>query len=191
MNPPLPRSPVRAAVRLDPRAPFVLDTRELGRRPGSMRRVSLRVPAPAGVALSTVGVPAGSPLALELRLEAVMEGVLVTGTVTAELAGECGRCLEPVRDELEVDLQELFLYEPDPADDELPLLVGDHLDLAPAVRDALVLELPATPLCADDCPGLCPRCGARLADAGEHRHDDTDPRWAALGALLDHPNTEE
>lgn len=184
MNRTLPSSPARPGHRLDPRAPLVLDTRELGRRPGSMRRLSRSVPAPAGLAVGTAAVPAGAPVRLELRLEAVMEGVLVSGTAAAPLAGECGRCLEPVHDEIEVDLQELFLYEPDPADEDLPVLAGDLVDLEPALRDALVLELPTTPLCADGCPGLCPRCGARLADEAGHHHNDVDPRWAALGALV-------
>ena len=40
-----------------------------------------------------------------------MEGVLVTGTARAGLEGECARCLEPITDEIEVDLQELFVYD--------------------------------------------------------------------------------
>ena len=66
--------------KLDPRAPLVLDTRELGRRPGSQREVSRTVPAPADLGIEVLGVPEGSPVELDLRLEAVMEGVLVTGT---------------------------------------------------------------------------------------------------------------
>ena len=66
-------------------------------------------------------------------------------------------------------------------DDEERYLDGDLLDLEPALRDAVVLALPMSPLCQEDCPGLCAECGAPLADAGpDHGHDDaTDPRWAA------------
>ena len=68
--------------------------------------------------------------------------------------------------------------------DEVRQLEGDLLDLEPLVRDAVVLELPFQPLCSDDCPGLCPECGARLADNPDHAHDAaTDPRWAGLVAL--------
>ena len=174
--------------RLDVRAPLVLDTRELGRRPGSMRRVSFVAPAPEDLGTPLIGVPSGAPIELDLRLEAVMEGVLVSGVATMVLVGECGRCLDAVSQRHEVDLQELYAYpgagESDP-DDELPTLVDDHLDLEPALRDAIVLDLPAAPLCRDDCPGLCSECGARLEDVGEdHRHDSTDPRWAALSRLL-------
>src|SRR3954451_21829710 len=131
--------PSRSA-RLDPRAPFVLDTRELGRRPGSMRRVQLAVPAPDGWALELVRVPAGSDVALDLRLEAVMDGVLVSGVAPAAVAAECGRCLEPVSDTLDVDLQELFAY--DPEDDDESRLDGDLLDLEPVLRDTVVPALP-------------------------------------------------
>ena len=168
----------------------MLDTRELGRRPGSQRKVSTSVEAPAGLGIDILGVPEGSTVELDLRLEAVMEGVLVTGTASAALEGECARCLEPITDTVEVDLQELFVYD-DPdhddtsggdEDDDVSQLEGDLLDLEPLLRDAVVLALPYQPLCRDDCPGLCAECGARLADDPEHRHDaPIDPRWAALG----------
>src|SRR3954464_10362548 len=92
------------------RSPFVFDLRELGRRAGSLREYRRSVPAPAELGSDLIGVPEGAPLALELRLESVTEGVLVTGTVQAPLTGQCGRCLEPVSDELVVDVCELFAY---------------------------------------------------------------------------------
>jgi uncharacterized protein len=177
------------AVRLDPRAPLVLDTRELGRRPGSQRKQTLSAPAPADLGIEVLRVPEGSPVEVDLRLEAVMEGVLVTGTATAGLEGECVRCLEPIHDQVEVGLQELFVYEEsDTASDEedagASRLEGDLLDLEPLLRDAVVLSLPFQPLCQDDCPGLCTECGARLADDPGHQHDEPiDPRWAALTEL--------
>ena len=61
-----------------------------------------------------LSVPEGSPVDIDLRLEAVMEGVLVTGTAEADLEGECSRCLETIEDTVHVDLQELFVYD-DPA----------------------------------------------------------------------------
>lgn len=182
-------------VSLDPRAPLVLDTRELGRRPGSQRRVSFTAPAPADLGIEVLRVPEGSPVEFDLRLEAVMEGVLVTGTARADLTGECARCLEPLDDDVEVDLQELFAYEEsdtatDAGDDDASRLEGDLLDLEPLLRDAVVLSLPFQPLCREDCPGLCTECGARLADDPEHQHDEAiDPRWAALQGLAE--QTEE
>jgi len=175
--------------RLDHRAPLVLDTRELGRRPGALQRVQRAAPAPGGWAVGLTSVPADTDLELDLRLESVLDGVLVSGTVTAPIVGECGRCLEPFTDEVEVEVQELFLYDASdagPDEDEVSVVVGDLIDLEPVVRDAVVLGLPLHPLCEDDCPGLCPTCGERLdVDGPEHIHDvAVDPRWAAL---LDRP----
>ena len=171
----------------------MLDTRELGRRPGSQREVSFSAEAPAELGIEILSVPEGSSVDIELRLEAVMEGVLVTGTAEADLEGECSRCLEPIEDTVHVDLQELFVYDdpndrsnrPDDLDDDVSRLVGDLIDLEPLLRDAVVLALPFQPLCRDDCPGLCTECGARLADDPEHGHDaPIDPRWAALGDVV-------
>ena len=175
----------------------MLDTRELGRRAGSLQEVSLTVPAPAGIGIMSIGVPAGSELELDVWLESVIEGVLVSGTALVQLTGECSRCLDPISDELEVDLQELYAYEEtdsrgrpaahqpgeDDVDDEQYVLVGDRLDLEPVLRDAVVLDLPLAPVCRDDCPGLCPQCGFRLEGDPEHHHDVIDPRWAALSQL--------
>jgi uncharacterized protein len=177
-------------VRLDPRALLVLDTRELGRRPGSQRQVSFTAPAPADLGIEVLRVPEGSSVEFEVRLEAVMEGVLATGSVRAELAGECARCLDEVHDEIVTGFQELFVYDDvesdQDEDDETRRLEGDLLDLEPLLRDSVVLALPFQPLCQDDCPGLCAECGARLADDPGHQHEEPiDPRWAALHGLTD------
>jgi uncharacterized protein len=165
----------------------VLDTRELARRPGTMRRVARVVPAPAGLGTEVIGVPEGSDLGLELRLESVMEGVLVSGTVRGRSVGECVRCLGEVEQDVVVEVQELFAY-PDReygGDDDVHELVGDLIDFEPVLRDAVVPALPFQPVCRDDCPGLCSDCGAALADDPDHRHDAVDPRWAALSSVLD------
>ena len=165
---------------------FVFDVRSLSRQPGSFRDETRTARAPDGVGAGLVWVPAGADVALDLRFEAVSEGVLVTGSAVAPLTGECARCLDPVASTTEVSFQELYLYQSgavdEEADDEERFLDGDLLDLEPAFRDAVVLALPLSPLCREDCPGLCPECGARLAEAGpDHGHgENVDPRWAAL-----------
>ena len=180
-------------ITLDPRSPFVLDTHELGRRPGTMRRVQRTVPALEDLGTAVIGIPAGNDLELDLRLEAVMEGILVSGSVRGRAVGECVRCLEEVVEDVDVDLQELYVYperaraavEEGDDEEEIRELDGDLVDVEPAVRDAVVPALPFRPVCSPDCPGLCSECGARLADPenADHSHEVLDPRWAELDRL--------
>jgi uncharacterized protein len=198
----MPHGTRKTSAHLDPHGPLVLDTRPLGRQPGSSHAETLTVAAPPGLGVELAGVPEGAGIELDLLLEAVMEGVLVSGTARAEATGECARCLEPLTLELEVGFQELYTYPAaggrhgdngdsavSQAAGDVHQLDGDLLDLEPVLRDAVVLALPLAPLCREDCPGLCAECGVRLADAGPgHGHGDgTDPRWAALGALAPEP----
>ncbi|SFP08019.1 YceD family protein [Amycolatopsis rubida] len=179
-------------AQLGDRSPWVVDTRELGRRAGLSRE--LRRSAPVPVSLGVPGVleiREGEPVELDLMLESVVEGVLVTGTAAAVATGECSRCLDPVTENVEADLTELFAYpgsatEETTDEDEIPRLVDDRIDLEPTVRDAVVLALPLAPLCREDCPGLCIECGVKWADLEPgHGHEKIDPRWAALVERFD------
>ena len=201
-----------------PRGALVFDLRSLSRQAGSDRTLTRIVPAPEDLRLELAGVPAGADVDLIARFEAVTEGVLVTASATAPLAGECARCLAPVDSTVTVSITELYLYpesrrspdkhdkhdahdrrdrhdkhdrndkhdqDDEQEDDDQRYLDGDLLDLEPAFRDAVVLALPMSPLCRDDCPGLCAECGVPLAEAGpDHGHTDAlDPRWAGLKQL--------
>src|SRR5690606_36499043 len=77
---PMPHESRKPLTRIDPTAPLVLDTSALGRQPGSSREEHLSVPAPENFGVEMVGVPEGDPIGLDLRFEAVLEGVLVAGT---------------------------------------------------------------------------------------------------------------
>ncbi|KGM13097.1 YceD family protein [Cellulomonas bogoriensis] len=180
-------------ITLDPRSPLVLETHEIARRPGTMRAVRRTVPAPEDLGTAVIGVPTGDDLDLDVRLESVMEGILISGDVRVRAVGECVRCLEEVVVDVDATLQELYYY-PDRAraaaeegddEEESRELVGDLVDLEPAVRDVVVPALPFRPVCSTDCPGLCSECGARLADPenADHQHDVLDPRWAELDRL--------
>jgi uncharacterized protein len=168
----MPKANPNHSKRLDPRLPFVFDTRSLGF--ADVRSVNRTVPAPASLGVEMVSVPEGADLELDVQLERVTDGVLVTGTARAPLVGECARCLDLFTSATEVRFTELFTHDASDEDADGYLLDGDLLDLEPALRDALVLELPLAPLCAEDCPGLCPECGVRLADA-EAGHDHAHP----------------
>ncbi|GEL95101.1 YceD family protein [Cellulomonas composti] len=186
------------SVHLDPRSPLVVDTHDLG-GPGSMRTAQRTVAAPEDLGTDVIGIPTGTDLELDLRLEAVMEGVLVTGSVRGRAIGECVRCLGEVVDDVDVTLTELYVYpgraavakEDGDEDEDVRELEGDLLDLEPAVRDTLVPALPFQPLCRPDCPGLCSECGAPLADDPDHSHETIDPRWAALTGLAGVDDDEE
>jgi uncharacterized protein len=177
------------------RSPLVINISRLGRRPGSMMTFSETVPSPSRIGLDLIGVDEGAPLQLDLRIESVSEGVLVTGTVSAPTSGECARCLTPITGEVEIDLTELFAY-PDSAtdatteSDEIGRVGSsgqpDTVDIEQPIIDAIGLALPLSPLCGPDCAGLCPQCGVPLATAEPgHHHDQIDPRWAKLTGLLD------
>ncbi|MGW1227128.1 YceD family protein [Streptomyces sp. NPDC001478] len=179
----------------------MFDTHELGRRPGAMKRLTRTVDAPKDFGIDgVIGVPEGAPVELELRLESVMEGVLVTGTARAAAEGECVRCLEPLSLEVEADFQEMFSYPDaddrnggtsaapvdDAEDDEDRFFLEDGLlDLESVLRDAVVLALPMQPVCKETCAGLCSECGVRLDENPGHHHDAVDARWAALQGLAE------
>ena len=171
---------------LDPRAPLVLDTKDLPRSPGAMRAVERVVPAPESLGVELIGVPEGEPMTLTLRLESVSEGVLVSARVRSALRGECGRCLREITDTLDVEFQQLYAYEHSTTeetteDDEVGRMHGDLIDLEPELRDAVVLALPLHPTCREDCPGLCPDCGVPWDELpADHSHAQADSRWAAL-----------
>ena len=173
--------------------PWNLDLRELGRRAGSMQEIDRTVPAPGDWRVELIGVPEKADVHLQLRLESVMEGVLVTGDADVPVAGTCARCLEPFEDTLELSVQELYAYagsttEATSEEDEVRRIEGDSLDLAPLVRDTVVLTLPLSPTCTPDCAGLCVDCGERLDDLpADHSHEVLDPRWAGLAARLTEP----
>jgi uncharacterized protein len=182
---------VNAAARRASRAPLVINISRLGRRPGSMMTFSETVPSPSRIGLDLIGIDEGAPLKLDLRIESVSEGVLVSGTVSAPTAGECARCLTPITGDVEIDLTELFAY-PDSAtdetteSDEIGRVVDDTVDLEQPIIDAIGLALPFSPLCGPDCVGLCPECGVPLATAEPgHHHEQIDPRWAKLRGMFD------
>ena len=158
---------------------FVVAVNDLTRRPGQMNELELDIALvdPMGQGLATV--PAGEVIELNLRLESVHEGILASGEVDTTAIAECSRCLEPLKLAVEVDFQELFAYSLEQEDDFL--VQEEKIDLEQAITDAVVLSLPFKPVCSQDCLGLCPECGVKMAEDPNHVHQaQIDSRWSEL-----------
>jgi uncharacterized protein len=171
------------------RSPLVINIARLGRRPGSMMTVQETVPSPMRIGVELVAIDEGAPLELDLRIQSVSEGALVTGTMSAPTTGECARCLTPITGHVEIDLTELFAYPDSTTEatteaDEVGHVVDNSVDLEQPIVDAVGLALPFSPLCGPDCQGLCPDCGIPMSTAEPgHRHETIDPRWAKLASM--------
>lgn len=164
------------------KTPYTVNVRDLIHKPGEMREHSLAIVTKDKLGEGLVAVQAGAELDLDLRLESVHEGVLVSAELSAEASGVCGRCLRDIIQPVEVEFQEIFAYSSDEAFDYE--VHDDHVDLEPLIRDTVVLSLPFQPVCTPDCPGLDPVTGERLADQPVQRVPDViDPRWSALAGL--------
>jgi uncharacterized protein len=162
--------------------PLVLNVAELLRRPGTRRALRTVVDARGLTLGGDASVPDGTPVELDVVVESLSDGVTVNGDVRTTWAGVCRRCLGTASGPILADVQEL--YQVHPTSEEAFAFDGEQLDLRPMVRELVLMELPAAPLCRPDCAGLCPVCGVdRNTVQCECEPDDRDPRWAALDAL--------
>lgn len=156
--------------------------RDIEGRPGEMRERSRTFAVPEKFGEALASIPEGAELELEVRLESVHEGILASATAYTTMHAQCGRCLKDFTTPFQVEFQELFAYTPTEADEYE--VHGDHVDLEPPLRDAVVLALPFQPVCRPDCPGLDPESGElREAEAAGVPSADIDPRWAALAGF--------
>lgn len=164
------------------KTPYTVDVYDLMHRPGEMRERVLDVTVPEDFGNAVIGMRTGTSLHIDLRMESLHDGILVSAEVDGMAVGECGRCLIDIEEPVQVEFQELFAYSSDEAFEYE--VHEDTIDLEPVIRDAVVLSLPFQPVCQEDCLGLCPQCGVRLLDNPGHKHEEAiDPRWAALGNL--------
>lgn len=156
---------------------------EMLRRPGTLKEIRLSV-SPDVIDLSDQRIVPDSEIELDLVCESLSDGIVVRGRIVAVFHGECRRCLKPVVGRVETDVHEL--YQVAITDPDAFLIEGEQIDLAPMVRETVILELPDAPLCRVECPGLCPTCGRDL-DEGQCScpTEAVDPRWSVLDALRD------
>ena len=129
------------------------------------------------------------PVVGAVTVESIERGVSVHGPVTFAWEGDCRRCLETVRGESRIEIDEIFQINA-PDDGEILPLDGDQIDLVPVIGDAVALSLPLAPLCGQNCAGPDPdRYPAQTIDRrrrereAEVADEGPDPRWAALDQL--------
>jgi uncharacterized protein len=156
---------------------------ELLREPGLRRHVSVVV-APADIDAAHEAID--GEVVADLELVSTLDDIALAGTITVPWRGQCRRCLRPVAEALVVDVDERYAELPTEHDDAFPIEHG-QIDLAPMVREQVLLAVDDPRLCRSDCPGLCPVCGADLV-AGPCRcsTDVVDERWSALDQLRQH-----
>jgi uncharacterized protein len=114
------------------------------------------------------------------------QGLLVQVKMSASLVGECARCLTELVQPLKIDFAELYAFsERSVSESGLILPEDGHIDLAPIVREYMLLEIPISSLCSPDCKGLCTYCGEPIKDQPhQHEEEEIDPRLAKLNKLL-------
>ena len=161
---------------------LVVNVAELLRRPATRKAYELVVPAVGMTLGGDAEVPDGTPVVVDVVVESLSDGLTVNGEVRTTWTGTCRRCLGPATGELVADVQEL--YQVHPTSEEAFAFDGEQLDLRPMVRELVLMELPAAPVCRDDCAGICPTCGTdRNVATCDCAPTTMDPRWAGLDAL--------
>lgn len=111
---------------------------------------------------------------------------VLQGKLESFVTLECSRCLKPIDFRLELDVLEHFSHHPiKDGDDETHLFHGEEIDLTGVLRENILLNLPAKPLCSPDCLGLCPHCGTdRNLAVCDCNPKTVDPRLAVLEKLI-------
>jgi uncharacterized protein len=132
---------------------------------GTYREIEFELPGIKLAADLRSGVIYGT-----VRISRNSEGLLLQGDFQTQVNAECVRCLDDFSQTLHTQFAELFYfhkplyYHEQDSDEDSDLIVPEdgYIDLAPLVREYLLLEYPINPLCRPDCKGLCPQCGENL-----------------------------
>jgi len=164
---------------------LAINATELLRLPGTVRPLVTAIP----VAELDIGdTRVHGDVDVDLTLTSTLDDLEVAGTLSVDWSDHCARCLRPLADRLDVAVDERYA-EPStdpghPSNPEAFPIERGQLDLSSMVREGILLAIPDAPVCRDDCPGLCPACGADLA-GGPCGCDRMirDERWAVLDQL--------
>ncbi len=161
-----------------------VDLRELARGPvDTVGELAGSDPLFAGLDVALAG-----PLKVRGRVQATGDGQFYWhGRLSTRVLEECRRCLSPVTVELEADVGALFSRDGEAPDDPDSYVVAANataIDLVPAIREELILAIPAYVVCREDCRGLCPQCGRDL-NTGPCGCTPPTESWRPLAALKD------
>ncbi len=167
-----------------------IDVRQLVGAPGATMTARLQGSI-EGFGNEVVSLAAEPPLAGDLLVESLGddEGILVSGTLQGVFDCRCARCLTDVRLPFTADVRALCRTEPDEEAGDYPRDPEGFIDPEPIVRDAVGIQVPFSPLCREDCAGLCETCGGDRNQDECPGHETIDPRWSALEGLLERIDT--
>lgn len=158
-----------------------VDVRDLLEHPGASRTLRVTEGIP-NLATELAAVPDDRAIGAEFLLESVVDGVLVSGSVSGQMTLTCARCLKTFDTGFDLAVHELFSPDATEEDDEYPVVEG-FVNLEPMIRDAVVPAMPFAPLCRPDCQGLCERCGGDRNFGECVCPPEIDSRWAPLASL--------
>jgi uncharacterized protein len=159
--------------------PLVVPVGDLIGSPGKDRPFSASVP----VDLVFEDVRVEGPMEVSGRAIGLIDAVEADFTVSATAHLTCTRCLIEWDERYEIAATQFFRRVPD---EEGYPVIDDEIDLEEPARDELALALPSTPVCSEDCLGLCPTCGTDLnRDPCGGHGDDPDSPFAALRDLFE------
>lgn len=103
------------------------------------------------------------PVTFEVKLTNTSAGVVASGRVHAEVSTDCSRCLKTFEMPLDGDVEAFYVGRTHvnemPEEQQVEPIQEGRIDLAPSIMTALVVEAPFAPVHAEDCKGICPRCG--------------------------------
>jgi DUF177 domain-containing protein len=162
-----------------------IDVSDLAGKPGSSRILSAEGSV-QGMVSGLGRVDEVEPVHVDLTLTSSENGIGVGGRAWGRFQLSCSRCLIEYGEDFGVDLDEMFYFEPQLAEEKDGYEVKDQtVDLEPMLRDAIVLNIPIKPVHAEDCRGLCAVCGADLNVTDcKHGDEPVDVRWERLKDLI-------
>ncbi len=158
---------------------LVVDVGDLVGHPGRLRDFS----GSRGTSLRLGESKLDGPLLVEGLVVGTLDGVQAEFEVSGDVHLSCVRCLIEWDEVRQVSGSQHFAIDPD---EDGYAIEGRTVDVFGPAQDEFALDIPAAPLCQEDCRGLCPICGSDLNRHPCDGHgEDSDSPFAVLKDLLD------